>query len=323
MKVSRVYRKRGCHSLRVSSSSAVLHRREQFTKIYVAIISLILLSSVCCFYNITVSTTVVNPSIWMPAYNESRWNAVFFVIFIVVSVFYLHSLVLSVVFQVFIQSATEIHRRSNSCKEESLQLAFLALTSTRNSTNTNINQLPPHNNALVDTRLICEMLRLLRPHYSQQKLNVLIDIILPPNFESSPEVNQRGIHLQKEPIKEVNTNNLNYDAFQKRIQHALSSSIRITRRHSTLGVAVEILSVVVAILNFVFVIIFTLLLQSNNKNDKIEFIIGSLLTVLTLLEVSIRYNPWQYSNRKNTINRLNAALDGMGCIGGIVSFIGT
>lgn len=171
------------------------------------------------FYDITVSTTVVNPSIWMPAYNESRWNAVFFVIFIVVSVFYLHSLVLSVVFQVFIQSATEIHRRSNSCKEESLQLAFLALTSTKNSTNNDNNQLPLDNNALVDTRLICETLRLLRPHYSQQKLNVLIDIILPPNFENNSE-------------QEVNKNNLNYDVFRRRIQHTLSSSIRNTDRKS-------------------------------------------------------------------------------------------
>jgi hypothetical protein len=277
---------------------------------------------VCFFYDITVSTTVVNPSIWMPAYNESRWNAVFFVIFIVVSVFYLHSLVLSVVFQVFIQSATEIHRRSNSCKEESLHLAFLAVTSIRNSTNNDNNQLPLDNNALVDTRLICETLRLLRPHYSQQKLNVLIDIILPLNFENNPEVSQRGIHLQQEHIKEVNKYNLNYDEFRRRIQQALSSSIRSTRTHSTLGIAVEILSVVVAILNFVFVIIFTSLLQANNKNDKTEFIVGSLLTVLTLLEVSIRYNPWQYSNRKHSINRLNVALDGMGCIGGIVSFIG-
>ena len=39
-----------------------------------------------------VSTTVVNPSIWMPMYSSSRYAAFFFVLFVVISVFYLHSL---------------------------------------------------------------------------------------------------------------------------------------------------------------------------------------------------------------------------------------
>jgi hypothetical protein len=39
-----------------------------------------------------VSTTVVNPSIWMPMYSSSRYAAFFFVLFVIVSVFYLHSL---------------------------------------------------------------------------------------------------------------------------------------------------------------------------------------------------------------------------------------
>mmetsp|Transcript_3341 Transcript_3341/g.3723 ORF Transcript_3341/g.3723 Transcript_3341/m.3723 type:complete len:894 (-) Transcript_3341:100-2781(-) len=267
------------------------------------------------------STTVVNPSIWMPVYNESRWNAVFFVIFIVVNIFYLHSLVLSVVFQVFIKSATKIHRRSDSDKEESLKVAFLALISTRNNTD-NKNQLSSGNNVLIDSRLIYEVLRLLRPHYSQQKLNVLINIILSCDFDNSPEVSQRGIRLQKEEIKQGNKRNLDYDEFRKRIQQALSSSIRNTRKHSTLGVMVEISSVIVAIFNFLFVMIYASQSQSNDMDDKSELIIGSLITLLTLLEMSIRYNPWQHSRRINSINRLNAVLDGMGCIGGIVSSFG-
>ena len=38
------------------------------------------------------STTVVNPSLWMPIYKEDRRCAVFFITFMVLSVFYLHSL---------------------------------------------------------------------------------------------------------------------------------------------------------------------------------------------------------------------------------------
>ena len=259
----------------------------------------------------------------MPAYNESPWNAVFFVIFIVVSIFYLHSLVLSVVFQVFIQSATEVHRRSASDKDNSLKLAFLALTSAKKNTNNNSNEFPSDNNASVDVRLICETLRLLRPHYSQQKLNVLMDIIVPSNFENGPELVQQRAQTQKEHGKCDSKHNLNFDEFRKRMQQVLSSSIRATRTHSALGIAVEILSVSVSILNFVYVMIFSSKLHSNHKDDMSEFIIGSLITLLALFEVSIRYNPWQYSkNRINPITRLNAVLDGMGCIGGIVSFFG-
>ena len=151
---------------------------------------------------------------------------------------------------------------------------------------------------------------------------MLINIILPSDFESSPEVSQRGIRQQKEQMKQGNERNLDYDEFRKRIQQALSSSIRNTRRHSTLGMIVEISSVIVAAFNFLFVMIYASQSQSNNMSAKSEFIIGSLITLLTLLEMSIRYNPWQHSNRINSINRLNAVLDGMGCIGSIVSSFG-
>jgi len=74
-----------------------------------------------------VATTVVNPSIWMPMYQSTHWSAVFFILYIVVTVFYIHSLVLSAVFQTYIQAAGEIHDRSATDREDSLQLAFESL----------------------------------------------------------------------------------------------------------------------------------------------------------------------------------------------------
>ena len=61
-------------------------------------------------------------------YEASRTNAIFFVIFIVTCTFYLHSLTLSLVFQVFIRAATEVHHRSAVDKEDSIRYAFLALS---------------------------------------------------------------------------------------------------------------------------------------------------------------------------------------------------
>ena len=271
-----------------------------------------------------VSTTVVNPSIWMPAYNESPWNAVFFVIFIVVSIFYLHSLVLSVVFQVFIQSATEVHRQSATDKENSLKLAFLALTSARGNASKTLGDknFSPDKNALVDVRLICEAFRLLRPHYGQQKLNVLTDIILPPNSEGGNEATQHNGRNGEEKDRS-NKHNIDFTEFRSRILQALNSSVRTTRTHSTEGMAVELLSITVSIVNFLYVMIFASRMRPREESTDSEFIIGSVITLLTLCEVSLRYNPWQFSNRINPITRLNAVLDGMGCLGGIVSFCGT
>jgi hypothetical protein len=44
----------------------------------------------------------------MPMYSEAAVNSLFFVVFIITCTFYYHSLVLSVVFQTYIQAITEV-----------------------------------------------------------------------------------------------------------------------------------------------------------------------------------------------------------------------
>lgn len=97
----------------------------------------------------------------MPIYANGHANAIFFVIFIVVCVFYLHSLILSVVFQVFIQAATEVHHRSAVDKEDAIRYAFLALSATGIAKQ-------PMCEAHAD--LIRDSLRKLRPHYNDLKV---------------------------------------------------------------------------------------------------------------------------------------------------------
>ena len=104
-----------------------------------------------------VSTTVVNPSLWMPMYEASRANAIFFIFFIIVSVFYLHSLVLSVVFQTYIHAATEIHSRSVMDREEAIRRAFLAL-------------LREESSEYISATSVRKTLQVVRPHYNPMKV---------------------------------------------------------------------------------------------------------------------------------------------------------
>ena len=117
-----------------------------------------------CHNSCIVSTAVVNPSLWMPMYSKAPVNALFFVFFMVVCVFYLHSLTLSVVFQVFIQAATEVHNRSVLDKEKSLLCAFSALSS---------NQLAMQPIGQVHELLIRRTLEQVRPHYGPMKVRRL------------------------------------------------------------------------------------------------------------------------------------------------------
>lgn len=107
--------------------------------------------------SILVSTTVVNPSLWMPMYKVSRTNAIFFVFFIIVSVFYLHSLVLSVVFQTYIHAATQIHNRSVVDREEAIRRAFLAL-------------LREESSEFISATSVRKALQIVRPHYNPLKV---------------------------------------------------------------------------------------------------------------------------------------------------------
>jgi hypothetical protein len=251
----------------------------------------------------------------MPAYNESRLNAIFFVTFIIVGVFYLHSLVLSVVFQVFVQSANEVHHRSSSDKEESIRLAFYALAlATNNKHDDDVipnSGWPP--NALVDSRLVFETLRLLRPHYNGLKLKVLLKVIVPSYAKKKEQDCVNG-------PSETNQH-LDYSHFRMRMTQALSSSIRITRSRTTLGWCVEVLSGIVSIFNFIYVILLTSNYQAN-WFVKSEFAMGSLITLLALAEAGIRYNPLKASYRMNPISRVNAILDGVGALGALLSLTG-
>jgi preprotein translocase subunit SecG len=118
------------------------------------------------------STTVVNPSLWMPIYNESRPSAIFFVCFLITTIFYFHSLVLSVVFNSYMQAMSKIRERYSTDREDNIRLAFRALhrfDRFRRGTNFahgggNITS------ALVPLDTIKKVLQRIRYHYDQRKV---------------------------------------------------------------------------------------------------------------------------------------------------------
>jgi len=240
------------------------------------------------------STTVVNPSIWMPIYQVNKLSALFFVIFIVTSVFYLHSLVLSVVFQTYIQAAAEIHQRNASDREDSVHLAFMALLQDEHHETSHENGT---NESLVDVELVRDTLRIMRPHYNTLKINALVEI-LDPSSQGT----------------------VDYVTFRTKIRQALNASIRTARNASNLAMSVELIAVLVAISNFIYVMLVSSPFSAEWFTTMQEEI-GGFITLLAAFELLIRFNPLRIPDF-TPLTRLNATFDGTALFAALVSCIG-
>ena len=262
----------------------LFQRYENFRELGVAWISLFELA-----------TTVVNPSIWMPIYQDSKVSALFFIFFIVTTVFYLHSLVLSVVFQTYIQAASDIHERNASDKEDAVYLAFLALLN-RDQKSTS-SRATNSEDMYVDIRSVRQTLKILRPHYSSMKINALVEIVDP-----------------------AGQGTVDYTTFRTKIRQALNASIRTARNASGLAMGVELVAAVVAITNFIYV-----LLVSSVFNpqwfEAIQVNVGSVITLAAAAELLIRFNPFRIPDF-TPLTRLNATFDGSAVVAAVISFVG-
>lgn len=234
-----------------------------------------------------VSTTVVNPSLWMPVYSKDPINAVFFVIFIIVCVFYLHSLILSVVFQIFVQAATEVHERSCVDREDAMRCAYQALSSW---------QMEVKHTVEVSGDLIREALAKVRPHYGNMKMDVLMELVDPTESCS-----------------------MGYSTFRSKLSDALNSSIRSARKTSIVESGIEMLSVIVTMVNFLFVTLLTSRYQAEWFNASMVTI-GSLITICCMAELAMRFNICTLTYYPMT--RLNAVFDTFAAIGAFVSCYG-
>ena len=222
-------------------------------------------------------------------YNESRTAAFFFILFVVTMTLYVHSLVLSIVFQAYIQESTTIYERSLCYREETLSLAFQCLQeSDRADVGTHT----------VQAENIRKTLHLLRPHYSTFKVDALMEIVDP-----------------------ARTNAIDYTSFRVRIQQALSASVRAAPLpRNPISLFVEVLGAFVAIINFSYVILLSSLCQPS-WFDTILLPAGYTITLLGLLELLARVNPWVLIRLSQT-NKLNLIFDGLAALAAVVSCCG-
>jgi hypothetical protein len=217
-------------------------------------------------------------------YAESRSQSIFFVVFIITCTFYYHSLVLSVVFQTYIQAVTEIHERSASDREDAVRLAFLALMKDGQSD-------------YISVSSVRKCLQVVRPHYHVLKLKALLEIVDPS-----------GEHI------------VDYPTFRTKIRQALNASIRTARAATSFAMGVEFIAVAVAVLNFIYVILVSSE-WDESWFDGVQVIVGSVITLLGLLELVIRFNPLRFQHFA-PITRLNPFFDGLALVAALVSFIG-
>lgn len=238
------------------------------------------------------STTVVNPSMWMPMYKEDRKSAFFFIIYVITTTFYSHSLVLSVVFQTYMQASTKIHDCSITDREDAIRFAFQALLNATYDEDDSVV------NDVIDTESVQRTLRLLRPHYNAMKVHALVELIDPSDH---------GL--------------IDFPSFRTRIRLALNASIRSPPSESLLAILIEFLAGFVAVANFGYVILLTSEFQANWFNV-ITFPAGCSITFLGLLELFLRANPMKFVPDYNPITRLNGTFDGLALLAGIVSLSG-
>ena len=244
------------------------------------------------------ATTVVNPGIWMPMYEENKLSALFFIFFIVSAVFYLHSLVLSVVFSTYIQAAGRIHERSATDREDAVELAFVALQQQQHVfTQGKFSQQEDEHRHDVDIVLVGEALCLVRPHYNAMKINALLEIVDPTN----------KLYV-------------NYTTFRTKIRQALNASIRTPRNASTLAMTVELVAVAVAIINFSYVILVSSTFDHEWFNA-VQERVGIVITLVAGFEVVIRFNPLRIPGF-TPLTRLNATFDGLALAAAFISSVG-
>eukprot|EP00978_Attheya_sp_CCMP212_P000972 scaffold2035_cov53-Attheya_sp.AAC.1 len=237
------------------------------------------------------STTVVNPSIWMPMYQDSRSAAFFFVPFVVTSVFYLHSLVLSVVFKTYINAVSHIRNRKGMDAEDNLRLAFLAMTSSRNNSSDGIisNTVP--------LERVRRVLQVLRPHYGPRKIHALIEIV-------DPALEGR----------------IKYDSFRAKLPRALTISLRTAQRSTEFSLLCEIFAATVAIANFLFVIIVSSPALDLLSRGSTIVRVGAFITVMATAELIMRLKLFR--NVIGSTTRFNHIFDGLAAVASITSFCG-
>lgn len=140
-------------------------------------------------------------------------------------------------------------------------------------------------------------LQIVRPHYNTLKMKALLEIVDPSN--------ERVI---------------DYPSYRTKIRASLNASIRTSRASTNFAMGVELIAVVVAVLNFVYVLAVT---SEWNATwfDSCQILLGAVLTLLGLLELTVRFNPLKFQHFA-PITRLDPFFDGSALTAALISCVG-
>lgn len=236
-----------------------------------------------------ISTLVVTPGVWMPVYKQYRSASFFFALFLVCCVFYMHSLVLSVVFQSYMEGLMIISEHAAADKEKTMRLAFQALCRQEGGCTVDGSGV-----VAIPTNAILQVLKLRRPRYGRNKINALVDI-----------VDSSGIGF------------VDYNSFRCNIPRAMSVSVKSSRRLSALAPAVEVFTAVLAITNLLYVV----MACSTSQSAKMMLLVGWAISVSCIVDIVFRLIPLKKKLLTDAL-RPNMTFDGLSAVAALVSFAG-
>jgi hypothetical protein len=113
---------------------------------------------------------------------------------------------------------------------------------------------------------------------------------------------------------------IDYPTFRAKIRAALNASIRTSRASTNFAMGVELIAMVVALLNFIYVFAVTSEWTSV-WFDNCQVVLGAALTLLGLFELTVRCNPLRFQHFA-PITRLNPFFDGLALAAALVSCVG-
>ena len=207
------------------------------------------------------------------------------------SVFYLHSLVLSVVFQSYMDGMAAIREHSAIDREKNLQLAYEALSDLDTDEEFRSTSAPTHR--------IRGALGLLREHYTVTKMNVLMQTIDP-----------------------FNSGTIDYNTFRLKIPKALNLSVHSVRPRNSLSHILEILAIAVALVNLLYVF----LASSSYSSwwwDAAVVPVGFFITMLCLVELATRLIVVKILRAADVeTGKPNTTFDGLAFVAAITSMVG-
>ena len=109
------------------------------------------------------STTSSNPDLWLPLYAQNSVNGLYFIGFLVISVLITNNIVAVSVYNGFVREMLHYMTRRRRRRLDSLLYSFQCLDI--------------HNRHNLDGELICALLKHLRPHYNESKIQYLYEQI--------------------------------------------------------------------------------------------------------------------------------------------------